>query len=199
MKKYSKILLSILTTIFVLSCSKSDSPATENPTASCASTIPFLQTGKVFNYNIIQFGAAAGTIKFSIGACNGTGFLVNRETKDVSGNVVASGSATDLWKQDGDFILTDSNNNGDYFAKIYKKNAALNDTWQYTKTDGAVVTHKVIDVDSLITVPAGQFHCKVFKYTNSGTINDSYIFWDDQVGQIQENAGFFKTVLKSLN
>jgi hypothetical protein len=187
----------IIVLITVVGCSKNDDT---EPMAECSSNIPFLQEGKYFTYDVVQFGSASGTLKMAIGGCNGSGFLVTRETRDMSGNIVSSSSGTDLWKQDGEFLLADSNNNGDYFSKLYKKNTVLGDTWQITRpTDGAVIKHEVIDIDSLITVPAGSFHCKVFKYTNSATINDSHIFWNDQVGQIKEDAGFFTISLKATN
>jgi hypothetical protein len=128
---------------------------------NCISDIPFVQPGKSFTVNVTQFGMEAGTISFAIGECNGSGFMVSRKTYNPSGSL--TNSATDLWKQKGEFLLTDSNNNGDYFSKIYKKGAVLGDTWQVARpTDGAVISHEVIDIDSLITVPAGTFHCKVF-------------------------------------
>lgn len=199
MKMHSKFLIAILASFLAVGCSNDDD-SNDNPADSCQSNIPFMQTGKSFTYKTTQFGFDAGTMKFSIGNCNGSGFLVSREVRDASNVLVASSSGTDLWKQEGDYILTDSNNNGDYFAKIYKKNATLNDTWQYNRpSDGAVINYTVVDLDSLITVPVGQFHCKVFKYTNSSTINDSYIFWDDQIGQIKEDAGFFQIELKAYN
>ncbi len=177
----------------VASCSNSESAAP----GSCYSSIPFLESGKSFTYKSTQFGFDAGTFKFTIGACNGTGFLVSRQQFSTTG--VVQSSATDLWKQDGDFLLSDSSNNGDYFSKIYKKNAALGDTWNVTRTDGSIVTHEVVDIDSLITVPAGEFHCKVFKYSTTSAINESHIFWVDDIGQIKEDAGFIINELQSYN
>jgi hypothetical protein len=177
----------------VASCTNSDSAAS----GSCNSSIPFLETGKTFTYKSTQFGFDAGTIKFTVGECNGTGFLVSRKQYTTAG--VEQSSATDLWKQDGDFLLSDSNNNGDYFSKIYKKNASLGDTWNVTRTDGSIVTHEVVDVDSLITVPAGEFHCKVFKYSTTSAINESHIFWVDGIGQIKEDAVFIINELQSYN
>lgn len=195
MKVYSKFLVAFLYFFLIVSCSNDDD-SNDIAAGSCESNIPFIQTGKSFTYKMTQFGFDAGTLKFSIGSCNDKGFIVTREARDLSNGLVASLSGTDLWKQEGDFLLTDSNNNEDYFAKIYKKNATLNATWQYARpTDGAIINHTVIDLDSLITVPAGKFRCKVFKYTNTSTINDSYIFWDDQLGQIKEDAGFFQIEL----
>ena len=198
MKKIRPIYLAIIA-VFLISCSKDDNDDDAVLTASCVSNIPFLQPGKFFEYDTYQFGNATGTLKFTIGECNGSGFLVTRQAFNQGGSVYTSG--IDLWKQDGELLLTDSNNNGDYFAKIYKKNAVLGETWQFTRpTDNAIIKHEVVDMDSIITVPAGTFHCKVFKYTNSETINDSYIFWNDEVGNIMEDAdGFIRLELKSHN
>ena len=190
-----KIILPIIAILTMVSCNNDDSSSN----SSCNSTIPFLQEGKILEYNIYQFGIHTGTLKYEIGSCNGDGFIVNRNSYQTNGTIYSSG--TDLWKQDGDFLVTDSNNNGDYFSKIYKKGAQLGDSWTFTRpTDDAVITHEVVDMDSIITVPAGTFHCKVFKYTNTANINDSHIFWDDQIGNIMEDAdGFFKIELKSHN
>jgi hypothetical protein len=194
MKKITK-LIAALTLLIGVGCSGDGDEASGD---NCISDIPFVQPGKSFTVNVTQFGMEAGTISFAIGECNGSGFLVSRKIYNPSGDL--TNSATDLWKQKGEFLLTDSNNNGDYFSKIYKKGAVLGDTWQVTRpSDGAVITHEVIDMDSLITVPAGTFHCKVFKYTNSKTINDSHIFWHDEIGQIKEDAGFMTTELKTYN
>lgn len=199
MKKISITLF--LCALFSVSCS-SDSSNDSNPAAGdCTSTIPFLATGKSFTYKTTQFGFETGTLKYTVGACNGNGFLASRQVYDTNGVLSAANSGTDLWKQDGDFLATDSNNNGDYFAKIYKRNATLGETWVYTRpTDGAIITHQLVDLDSLITVPLGSYHCKVIKYTNSATINESHIFWVDDLGQIKEDAdGFFVLELTALN
>lgn len=192
MKAYSIALL-ISLSVFVLSCSNGETAAP----GSCYSSIPFLVTGKTFTYKSTQFGFDAGTIKFTVGECNGTGFLVLRQQFSTTG--VEQTSAIDLWKQDGDFLLSDSSFNGDYFSKIYKKNAALGETWEVTRPDGSIVTHEVVDIDSLITVPAGEFHCKVFKYSTTSAINESHIFWVDGIGQIKEDAGFVINELQSYN
>lgn len=176
------------------SCSSDDS---SDSTQSCDSSIPFLQTGKEVNFDLTQFGFESGTMKLTFGNCNGSGFLVNRLVLDPSGAQVSS--STDLMKQEGDFLLVDSSNNGDYFSKGYKKNMALGEIWQYTRPDNSVVTHEVIDLDSLITVPAGEFHCKVVKYTTTSAINESFVFWHDEIGNIKEDAGFFSMELRSYN
>ena len=179
------------------SCSSDDAtPTTETTSENCVSDIGFFQPAKTRLYNVKQFGFEAGTMRLTVGDCNGNGYTVARVTTDLAG---ASQTATDLWKQDGDFLLSDAGNDGDYFSKLYKKNAQLNETWSVTRPNGSVVTHKVIDMDSLISVPAGSFHCKVYKYNTSTAINDSYIFWNDEVGQIKEDAGFLSIELKSYN
>ncbi|MEN9323131.1 MAG: hypothetical protein RL699_911 [Bacteroidota bacterium] len=191
--KVNSVVLFLSLIVLGTSCSKSDIAAP----GSCDSSIPFLETGKTFTYKSTQFGFDAGTIKFTVGACNGTGFLVSRQQFSTTG--VEQTSATDLWKQDGDFLLSDSSFNGDYFSKIYKKNAVLGETWEVTRPDGSIVTHEVVDIDSLVTVPAGEFHCKVFKYSTTSAINESHIFWVDEIGQIKEDAGFIVNELQSYN
>jgi hypothetical protein len=181
--------------ISLIGCSGDDDSSSAS--SSCDSTIPFFQTGKTFTYSVNQFGFDAGTLKLTYGTCNGSGYLVTRETFDTAGSLVLS--ATDLHKQEGDFLLSDSNNNNDYFAKIYKKNAALGDVWTVTRPDNSVVTHEVIAVDELVTVPAGTFTCKVFRFTTTSTVNESLVYWNDEVGNIKEDAGFLTLELLSYN
>ncbi|RZJ28736.1 MAG: hypothetical protein EOO48_09155, partial [Flavobacterium sp.] len=164
--------------IGAIGCSSDDGGASQP--GNCDSNIPFFHTGKFFKYNVAQFGINAGTMKLSFGECSGDGFASTMESRNTS-NVVTSTIPNTFW-QDGAFIVGDANNDGIDFHKIYKKDAALNDSWTETDADGAVITHTVVDMDSLITVPAGSFHCKVYHYEKSDIINDSYIFWDDGVG-----------------
>jgi major membrane immunogen (membrane-anchored lipoprotein) len=193
MKLISKMLLAFVL-VGLTACSSDD----DSSSSSCSSNIPFVQTGKSFTYSISQFGFNGGTLKFTYGDCNGNGFLVTRETFDISGGLVQT--ATDLHKQDGDFLVTDSNNNGDYFAKIYKKNAVVGDIWSVTRPDGSIVTHEVVSVNEQVTVPAGTFTCKVFKYTTTTTVNESLVYWNDEVGNIKEDAdGFLLLELLSYN
>lgn len=193
MKTFSKLFFACMLTVLTACGGDDDSSAT----SSCVSTIPFFQTGKTFTYSATQFGFDAGTIRFTYGNCNGSGFLVTRETFDTSGNLTLT--ATDLHKQEGDFLLSDSNNNNDYFAKIYKKNAVLGETWSVTRPDESIVTHEVIAVDEVVTVPAGTFTCKVFRYTTTTTVNESLVYWNDEIGNIKEDAGFLTLELLSNN
>lgn len=194
MKKISTFLV-VLSFATLISCGGDDDSTSSS---NCSTSIPFVQTGKSFTYSFAQFGFNVGTIKFTYGNCNGDGFLVTRETFNPEGSLLQT--ATDLHKQEGDFLLSDSNNNDDYFAKIYKKNAQLGDTWSVTRPDGSIVTHEVISVNEVVTVPAGTFTCKVFKYSTTTTINDSYVYWNDEVGNIKEDAdGFFLLELLSYN
>ncbi|WP_163444761.1 hypothetical protein [Flavobacterium columnare] len=184
--------------LFLVSCSKENNigVAPDSSNGNCESSIPFLKTGKELVFDFFQFGINSGTMKMTFGNCNGEGFLVTRGFYDTFGKLHRS--SVDLMKQEGDFLLIDSNNDKDYFSKNYKKNAKLNEEWKYTRSDKAVVTHKVIDLDSMITVPAGTFHCKVFKFSTTTAINDSYVFWNDDIGNVYEDTGFFKMELKSF-
>jgi len=181
-----------------LGCSSSDdSPSNNNSQGSCDTDIPFFQTGKYEKYKVTQFGFDAGTMKLTFGECNGHGLISTMEFRDGSNNITQT--ITNRMWQDGQFLVTDPNNDGTPYFKLYKKNAALNDSWTETDEDDAIITHTVVDMDSLITVPAGSFHCKVYHYTKSDIVNDSYIFWNDEHGQIMEDAGFFKMELMDQN
>ncbi|OWP85161.1 MULTISPECIES: hypothetical protein [Flavobacterium] len=183
--------------LILVSCNKEDSKDVMSDTkGSCESSIPFLKTGKEVVFDLFTFGKKSGTMKMTFGSCNGEGFLVTRNFYNDLGELVRS--SVDLMKQEGDFLLVDSDNNKDYFAKSYKKNVQLNEEWKHVRADKAVVTHKVIDLDSVIKVPAGTFHCKVFKFSTTTAINDSYIFWNDDIGNVYEDTGFFKMELKSF-
>tara|TARA_Y100000815_G_scaffold87805_1_gene76517 strand:- start:382 stop:933 length:552 start_codon:yes stop_codon:yes gene_type:complete len=173
--------LFIFTLLF--SCSTEDD--SNNSQNYCETDIPFLQSGRVMNY---LYSGVSGT-SITIGNCDENGYEVER--------ISPFGTGTDIWRQNGDYLETDSNGNGDYWSKIYKLNAQLGDTWTHTQADGDEVTHTVISVDSTITVPAGTFTCKVFKYDNTGIINSSYVFWHDEIGNIKEDAGFLILELES--
>ncbi len=186
MKKFIILLSAIVLTV---SCSSDDSSNNNDdiiPQNLCQPTIPFLMEGRTLNYVV----AGSSGSSLTIGACDPEqGFLVSR--------IAPFGNGTDLWRQNGDFLEVDSNNNGDYFSKNFKLNATVGETWTYTQPSGDVITREVISVDSTITVPAGTFTCTVISYQDSGTINTTYVFWDEQIGEIKEDAGFFTLELES--
>lgn len=194
MRNFTKVgLLALALGLF--SCSGDDGG---NPTnGNCETDVAWLQSGKFVSYRLSQFGMEGGTMKLSFGNCNGNGFVTTRQMIQMDGTVVST--SQDLVFEDGNFIKNDVGSNGGYASTLYKKNAALGDIWEETNDNGSVITHEVIDIDSTITVPAGTFNCKVYKYTSSTAINDSYIFWNDEVGQVMEDAGFFKLELKEHN
>lgn len=190
-----KLLYNLFLISFLISCSSDDIASGGN--SNCDSSIPFLATGKTYNYTLTVLFAGNNTIKMTFEECNGEDFLIERI---LTNNQDQSVNYTDLMKQEGDYLLVDSNNDGNYFSKTYKKNAALGDIWTHTKDNGAIVTHEVIAVDSLVTVAAGTFNCKVFKYTSSSTINETFIFWHDDIGNIKEDTGgLFDLELVSYN
>lgn len=201
MKKIVLIAISIL----MFNCSKDDSenPKTNSNSQSveegdCKINIPFIKKGNTWKFQMKKNGTIESNYTLKLKQCNedGTGMLLERTKTTIDPQTTTV--ATDLWTQDGDFLAVDAKNDGDYFAKTYKKNAKLNDIWTHKKADGATVTHEVISVDSTITVPAGTFTCKVFKYTSDSTINESFIFWNDEIGQIKEYAKLFYEVSLEL-
>ncbi len=150
----------------------------------------------IFSQPISGKFRAATDATIKIKSCNGEGFLVDRTMYDISTG--KSGTTTDLWKQDGDFLLTDSGNDKDYWAKTYKKNAVIGDKWTYEKANNKIITHEVIAIDSSITVPAGTFKCTVYKYSTSTTVNETFVCWNDEIGNIKEDGdGLFLLELKS--
>jgi len=178
-----------------LSCSSDDGGGSQ--TGSCESDIPWFQPGKYAKYKMTQFGFDAGTMTLTFGECNGTGFESPMEFRDAAGNITQTVSNT-FWIEDG-YLTNDSGNDGIDLHRIFKKDAQLNDTWTDIDEDDAVITHTVVDMDSLITVPAGSFHCKVFLREKSDIINTSHIFWHETEGQIMEDAQFFKMELMENN
>ncbi|WP_298553699.1 hypothetical protein [uncultured Algibacter sp.] len=171
-------------------CSKDDD--NENNSSSCdESEISFLKKGNSWTYNIETLGTDNGEVSLTIKGCNGEGFSIDKEAKNSTFSEVLTG--TDLWTETDEFILADAGINVD--AKIYKKNSQLGDVWMHTQADGGVATHEVISIDSLVTVPAGTFSCVVYKYTATDIINESFVFWNDEIGQIKEDAGFFSLEL----
>lgn len=181
--------------ITIFNCSSDDS-SNDDP-KNCSSDISFLVEGRVMQYKITSLGFETGEATLTFTGCNSDGFLVERSILAYSTNETTT--ATDLWKEDGDFLVTDANYDNDYFAKIYKKNAQLGDIWTHARADGSLVTHEVIAVDSSITVPAGTFNCKVFKYSTETTINETFVSWNEDVGNIKEDGGgFFNLELTSF-
>jgi hypothetical protein len=178
-----------------LSCSSDDGGSPEG--GNCETDIPFFQPGKFEKFQVTQFGFEAGTMKIAFGDCGGNGLATTMEFRDTDGQLMQTVPNT-FW-QEGDFLVGDANNDGIDFHKIYKKNAQLNDTWTETDEDGAVLNYTLVDMDSLITVPAGSFHCKVILREKSDIINVSHIFWHDEVGQIMEDAEFMKYELTEYN
>lgn len=194
MKSIFKV-LAVLPAFFMFSCS-SDSDS--NPSGSCESDIQFFQTGKTYNYALTQFGFDAGTMQMAFGACNGDGvFSVLRTFEDAAGN--ETGSQTDKMKIDGNFLAIDVANSENFYERLYKKNPQLGDVWEDTKADGTIYRHEVIDLDSIVTVPAGTFHCVVYKGNSSTTINDKFLFWNDEVGHVMEDSGFWTMKMISHN
>ncbi len=184
----------LILTFFMFNCSTSDNPSEDSQ--NCTTSFPFLEEGKTLKYNFSFFGGNATESVIKIKQCDGDGFLVDRTMYDITTGKTET--ITDLWKQDGDFLLTDSANNKDYWSKIYKKNAVLGDKWSFENTNAKIITHEVIAVDSLITVPAGTFKCTVYKYTTSTTVNETFVSWNDEIGNIKEDGeGFFLLELKS--
>ena len=194
MQNFTK--LAGLAVFFALtSCSGDDAPAVA--ANNCATDIDFFHTGNFLDYEISQFGMAAGSMRMTFGECSGAGYITTREVYNAEGTLMST--SYDLLKQEGDFLLSDEGNDGDFFSKLYKKNAIVGDEWQVTRPDGSIIYHEVIATDSIVTVPAGTFECIVYKYTRSDIVNDSYIFWNDQVGNIKEDAGFFVIELQDHN
>ncbi|RZJ67196.1 MAG: hypothetical protein EOO50_06645 [Flavobacterium sp.] len=179
----------------LFSCSGDDAG---NPASgTCDTDALWLQSGKFVEYDLEQFGFVAGTMKLSFGDCNGNGFVTTRQMIQPDGTVAST--TTDLVFQDAGFIKNDVGSNGGYASTLYKLNASLGDVWSETNDNGSVITHEVVDIDSTITVPAGTFNCKVYKYTSSTAVNESFIFWNDEVGEVMEDAGFFTLKLKEHN
>jgi len=187
-----KILLLVLT-MALFNCSKDEND--DNSSICNDSEIAFLKEGNTWSYNIKSLGFDNGELTLTIKNCNGEDYSIDRIAKNSSFDELLTGS--DLWEETSDFIV--ANTVGNENAKIYKKNAKLGDTWMYTQKDGGVVTYEVIKMDSIITVPAGTFSCKVYKYNATDIINELFVFWNDEIGQIKENAGFVSLELSNYS
>ncbi|WP_396155419.1 hypothetical protein [Flavobacterium sp.] len=187
----------LLASAFLLfSCSSSDDGGSNG---DCDSDITFLQTGKTLKYSISQFGFPAGGMKLEFGGCNGNGvFSVTRRFFDV--NNAQTSSQVDKIKINGAYMEIDVANTTEVFwERLFKKNAQLNDVWSDTRADGTVYTREIIDMDSIVTVPAGTFNCKVYKQTSSTAIGENYIFWNDEVGEIMEESLLLTLKLTEYN
>lgn len=178
------------------SCSGDDGGDPVNPSNGCATDVAWLQPGKSVKYRLMQFGFHSGYMTLDFGDCNGSGFVTDRKFLTLDGQV--SQASQDLVFRDGDFVMNDTGMNGGYASALYKKNAQLGDVWSRTDDTGRVITHEVVDIDSTITVAAGTFNCKVYKYSTSTSDTESYIFWNDEIGQIKE-SGFIGLELEEYN
>lgn len=205
MKNTSKIITGLLIVLLTFSCSKDDSPApTPTPVApivtdpkveTCNTTIPYIKVGYTAVYSNIAWDKEVGTDTHNYTSCDDKGIYRTRNLFDVGTGTTQK--YTDLIKLNGDYVLVDSNNNGDYFVTTYKHNGKLGDKWEYTKPSGAKSFHEIIKVDSTVTVPAGTFKCKVVKYWAEDIINETYSLWNDEVGLVQTELFFSTVKLKS--
>jgi len=189
-----KILIAFLS-IFVINCSKPNSE-TDTPTP-IKSSFPFLNINKYSNYKAIQLGSIVGSLKVTIGNYEENGFLITKTKYDPNGKEISTGY--DLWKEENGYIKSYNNKSSSDVSRIYKLNPILNESWQDININGQIVTHRVVDIDSLILVPAGSFHCQVIKYELSSGVNESYSFWNDEFGKIQEDIDFIRIKLDSHN
>ncbi|WMI69156.1 hypothetical protein [Mangrovimonas sp. YM274] len=183
-------LLLAISLFFNCSTDDGDSSATSN----CETDIPFLQEGNSWTYQMTVFGFENGEASMTVGQCNGAGYEVERVVPNLSTGQLETG--TDLWMQDGDYLINEVGNGSGTLAEIYKKNVSVGDVWTYTRGDGHTVTHEVVAVDSLITVPAGTFSCNVFKHTTTSAFNETFVCWNDDFGNIKEDGmGWFNLEL----
>ena len=183
--------LCLLVTISFFSCS--DDNDSDDVSSCNDSVIPFLKKGNTWTYNIKSLGIDNGQLTLTVKNCTGDGFAVDMLATDSTFDEILTNDA--FWKETDDFILADVADN--VGAKMFRKNAQLGDTWSYTQGDRGITTHEVIKIDSVVTVPAGTFTCKVYKYTATDIFNESFVFWNDEIGQIKEDAGFVSTELAS--
>jgi hypothetical protein len=189
-----KILIAFIS-IFFINCSK-PSPETIAPT-TINSSFPFLNINKYSNFKAIQLGSIVGSLKVTVGNYEENGFLVTETKYDPNG--VEISTDYDLWKEENGYIKLYNHKSTLDVSRIYKLNPILNESWQDINSNGETVTHRVVDIDSLITVPAGSFHCKVIKFELSSGVNESYTFWNDEYGKIQEDIGYIRIKLDSHN
>lgn len=183
--------------LLLASCSSDISGDPIATAEGCATDVQWLQPGKYVKYNLTQFGFTAGQMQMTFGECNGTGFVTERKMTDMSGNVIST--TQDLVYREGNYVYNDVGMDGGYASILYKKGAQLGDTWSVTDDSGRVVTHEVVDIDSLVTVPAGTYHCKVYKYTTSTSATESFVFWNDEVGNVKESGSWIGMELQSHN
>lgn len=186
-----KCFLFLLISITAFSCSEDN----DNDTlSSCESSIPFLKEGTVWTHNIKTFGFDNGQLTLTVKSCNGEDYAVDMLAENSSYDELLTNSDV-IWEETDDFILAYVASN--IGSKIFKKDAKLGDVWMHTQADGGIATHEVIKIDSVVTVPAGTFTCKVYKYTATDIINESFVFWNDDIGQIKEDSPFLSTELVS--
>ena len=177
-----KILFPLLAIVLLFSCSSDDdSNGSQN---ACDFDIPFMVEGNKWTMNATQFGFDAGQVENELIGCGNSGMEVLITTPN--------GNISNNWKQEDGYLWTDANDaaDNDGYNRVYKINAELGDVFTYTKNDGTVSTTEVIEIDAVITVPAGTFVCDVYKKTSTSVINETLLMWNHEVGQIKTDSGF---------
>jgi hypothetical protein len=186
--------LALLLSVVLFSCNKDDD---SSGSLSCNTGVPFIQSGKYLFYNLNQFGFESGQMKLEYGNCDGNGiYNLNRKYYDLNGSITLE--QNDKIKFENGYMAINIEDNEEFYERLYKLNPSLNDSWSDTKADGTTYTRTVVDLDSLVSTPAGSFNCKVYLFSSS-TGSESYIFWNDQIGEIFEDAGFFTLKLDNYN
>lgn len=193
MKKLKGLFLFGLATLSVACSNDNDSPANA---FSCESDIPFVQTGRSFDLELFQLGTVTQRFNITVGQCDGNGFDVQRTTRNGAGAIINS--------QQSKIRLNNGYVEGvtpgtDVTQRIFKKNAAVGDVWEDIGVSGGTIRQEVIDLDSIVTVPAGTFSCVVTKYDDESQFGTSYMFYNAQVGQVLQDAGFYELRLTDHN
>lgn len=185
----------IFVSIFIISCSNPESEANDSTTTK--SSFLFLKNNKFSNYKAIQLNNFVGSLEVNISNYDQNSFLITKTKYDQNSKEIST--TYDLWKEENGYIKLFNNKSSLDVTRIYKLNSKLNESWQDVNLSGQIVTHRIVDIDSLIVVPAGSFHCKVIKYELSSGVNESYAFWNDNYGLIQEDIDFIRIKLESHN
>ncbi len=193
MKKLKGLFLFGLATLSVACSNDNDSSANA---FSCESDIPFVQTGRSFDLELFQLGAVVQLYTISVGECDGQGFDVQRLTRNAAG--VAVGTVQSKIRINNGYVEGFSPQTG-ITQRIFKKNAAVGDVWEDIGISGGTIRQQIIDLDSIITVPAGTFSCVVTKYDDESQLGTSYMFYNAQVGQVLQDAGFYELRLTDHN
>lgn len=191
-------------TVSLTSCSKDDeaiaAPINNNTTTNtissvgCDAKVPYMQNGFKANYAYYSDNEDLGDSQSFEYSCVGNQ-LVRKTLFSVWGQ---NSESSNIVMVQNNYISVKSSTTSN-LRKPYKHDAKLGETWSNLKDNGATETYLVMAVDSMVTVPAGTYSCKLIKRTATDSAIPDMALYSDEVGLVYQEVPFLGTLkLKSF-